>query len=136
MLATCGLCAGVSGADPRTPLIDPTQAPPGYGAGRTDAAAGGAPPLPTEPVHLQMIARNGTLRLAVVNGRSVHTGDSLTVAGKSITVVAIGDESVVVEQDGRRQTLELVTHSGLSPLCATNASHRPSCRNDLPGASR
>ena len=136
-LAACGSGGSAWAADSHAALIDPTQPPPGYGANQAAAASGpGTTQAPANPVRLQMIAHSGGLRLAVVNGRSVHAGDSLTVAGKSLTVVAIGDDSIVLQQDGQRRTLELAPHTGPGPDCAANAMNRPPCRNDLHGAPR
>jgi hypothetical protein len=138
-LAALAACVGgpACAADSHATLIDPTQPPPGYGATQAGAASGpGATLPPPDPVRLQMIAHSGGLHLAVVNGRSVHAGDSLTVGGKSLTIVAIGDDSIVLQQDGQRRTLELAPRTGPRPDCAANASNRPPCRNDLHGATR
>jgi hypothetical protein len=117
-------------------LIDPTQPPPGYAtAAGADGRSADAAPVP-EPIKLQMVARNGSSRLAVVNGHRVRAGDSMTLDGKRVKVVAIGDDSVVLERDGNRQILNLIPRPASSLPCAAHSSHRPTCRDDLLGASR
>jgi hypothetical protein len=117
-------------------LVDPTQPPPGYAATQASPDARSSPAAAPEPIRLQMIARNGSLRLAVVNGRRVRAGDWITLDGKSTKVVAIGDDSVVLDQDGHRQTLELIPRAGVSLRCAAQSSQRPTCRDNLLGASQ
>jgi hypothetical protein len=98
------LAAAAGAAD----LADPTQPPPGYGASqRADdpQSANSAPTL--EPVQLQMIARDGSQRLAVVNGHRVRAGDAITLDGKAAKVMAIHDDSIVLDRDGRHQKVEL-----------------------------
>ena len=46
---------------------------------------------------LQMIARDGTAPLAVVNGHRVRSGDAITLDGKSVRVVAIHDDSIELD---------------------------------------
>ncbi len=133
-LLAAGLAGAAYGAPPSAGLIDPTQPPAGYLASLAGPDGAAAPP--PEPVRLQMIARNGAARLAVINGHRVRSGDSLTLAGKSSTVVAIRDDAVVLEQEGRRQTLELIPHIGVRAPCGADASRRPSCRDDSPGVPR
>ena len=133
MLVASGLCAPAGAAG----LVDPTQPPPGYAATAAGTDARSAPvDIAPEPVRLQMIARNGSSRLAVVNGYHVHAGDSITLDGKSAQVVSIGDASVVLLKDGHRQILELTPRSALGLVCAAHSSHRSNCRDDLLGASR
>ena len=130
------IAAGLNTPAGAAGLVDPTQPPPGYSA--TAAGADGhtlnAAPVP-EPIRLQMIARDGSQRLAVVNGRRVRAGDSMMLDGKRVKVVSIGDASVVLDQDGHRQTLDFNPRS-TSIVCASPSSRRPSCRDDLLGASR
>jgi len=118
-------------------LVDPTQPPPGYAAAPAGAEAAAAPGTPApEPIRLQMVARSGSARLAVVNGQRVRAGDSLTLDGKRVTVAAIREDSVVLLRDGRRDVLELIPRPASSPGCAAHSPSGPSCRGDLPGASR
>jgi len=117
------------------PLVDPTQPPPGYAATQASADGRSAPAAAPDPIRLQMIARNGLQRMAVVNGRRVRAGDSMMFDGKRVKVVSIGDASVVLDQDGHRQILDLNPRSA-SIACASPSSRRPSCRDDLLGASR
>jgi len=103
--AVAGSAAGVS---------DPTEPPPGYratqhGTGPQSPDAAAAP----EAVRLQMIARDGSAWLAVVNGHRVRPGEAITLDGKSARVVAIRDDAVVLERDGHRQTVQLFLHRGL-----------------------
>jgi hypothetical protein len=100
-----------SAAASATGLTDPTQPPPGYGvAQRADEPqAGDSTPAP-EPVLLQMIARDGTAPLAVVNGHRVRSGDAITLDGKSARVVAIHDDSIELDRDGHRQMVEMTPH--------------------------
>jgi len=118
-------------------LVDPTRPPPGYGAtplsGDARSADTAAAP---EPIRLQMIARDATSHMAVVNGHRVRAGDSIPLDGSSVKVVKIDDDSVVLDQSGHRRILELKPRLALVPACASLASHRPTCRGDLPGASR
>src|SRR5579864_7421266 len=102
-----GLSAAASAAD----VVDPTQPPPGYGASQRagDPHSPDSMPMP-EAVKLQMIARDGSTRLAVVNGHRVRPGDAIMLDGKIATVVAIHDDSVVLDRDGRRQMVELMPH--------------------------
>ena len=99
-----GLSAAASAAD----IVDPTQPPPGYGAFQRPGDPQSAASIPApEPVHLQMIARDGSARMAIVNGYRVRAGDAMTLDGKSVKVVSIQDDSIVLEREGRRQILEL-----------------------------
>jgi hypothetical protein len=112
---TCALtflmAAGLSAAASAAEVIDPTQPPPGYGvsqrAGDPQSPDSNSPP---QPVRLQMIARDGSTRLAVVNGHRVRPGDAITLDGKSVKVLAIHDDSVELDRDGHPQILELVPH--------------------------
>jgi hypothetical protein len=89
-------------------LADPTQPPPGYGASQRADDPQSADSAPTlEPVQLQMIARDGTDRLAVVNGHRVRAGDAITLDGKAAKVLAIHDDSIELDRDGRHQMVEL-----------------------------
>jgi hypothetical protein len=131
LLMAVGLAAAASAAG----LADPTQPPPGYGA----LLHGSDPQSPDsmpEPVRLQMIARDGSQRMAVVNGHRVRPGDSIALDGKSVKVVAIGDDTVVLDRDGHRQLVELMPRKGLTVVCAANSSNRTGCRSDVPGAQR
>jgi len=130
MLACLGACAHAAG------VVDPTQPPPGYGAMQRS----GDPQLPDaaarpEPIRLQMIARNGASRLAVVNGQRVQVGDSITLDGKSARVVAIGDDSILLDRSGSRQLVQLSPHAQIKLACAAHSSNRPGCRNDTVGAA-
>jgi len=103
--AAAGAAAGAGG------LGDPTQPPPGYAAPQRPGdpqAPGLAAP---EPVRVQMIARQGSTRLAVVNGHRVRPGDAIALDGRSAKVVAIRDDAVVLDRDGSRQIVELVPHA-------------------------
>jgi hypothetical protein len=113
-----------------------TPAPGPWSALAAAVAAALARAGPSDPWRLQMIARNGGLRLAVLNGRGVHAGDDLTIDGKTVHVVAINDDSVVLKQDGRRQTLQLIPHAGANPVCSGSAPQPGACRRSSPGASR
>jgi len=117
-------------------LIDPTQPPPGFTL----------PPVPGEPnrgtarpepeqVHLQMIARSGNARLAVINGRSVHAGDQLALPGRNLRIVDIADAWVDLLDDGHQQRLELVPHPGLAPACPAGTPSGSGCRAVPPGVS-
>jgi len=107
MLMATGLSATASAAG----MVDPTQPPPGYGmsqhASDPQSPDSNSPP---QPVRLQMIARDGSTRLAVVNGHRVRPGDAITLDGKSVKVLAIHDDSVELDRDGHPQILELVPH--------------------------
>jgi hypothetical protein len=103
-----GAAAGAAG------IADPTEPPPGYRVPQHPAGAQAADALAApEPVKLQMIARDGSARLAVVNGHRVRTGETLTLDGKPAKVVAIRDDAVVLDRDGHRQTVQLFLHRGL-----------------------
>jgi hypothetical protein len=124
-------CSAASAAD----VADPTRPPPGYGASQraSDPQSPDASAAP-EPVQLQMIARDGSRHLAVVNGQRVRSGDLITLDGKSIRVVTVGDEAVVLDRDGHRQVLELIPRRGVSRACAADSSLRTACRTDVLGA--
>jgi opacity protein-like surface antigen len=98
------LASAASAAD----LVDPTRPPPGYGASQRadDPQAGDSTPAP-EPVQLQMIARDGTASLAVINGHRVRVGDGITLDGKTANVVAIHDDSIELDRNGHRQMVPL-----------------------------
>jgi hypothetical protein len=87
-----------------------------------------------EAVRLQMIARDGSTRLAVINGRRVRTGDAIQLDGASVKVTAIHDDSIELDRDGHRQLVQLSPRAGLSVRCANPSSDRLGCRNDAPGA--
>ena len=105
------MALGLGVAASATGIADPTQPPPGYGVPKQagEAQAGDAAPAP-EPVRLQMIARDGPVRLAVVNGQRVRPGEASTLDGKSVKVVAIRDDSIVLDRDGHHQMVELTPH--------------------------
>jgi hypothetical protein len=129
------LATSLGGAAFAAGMVDPTQPPPGYGASQRGADAQSDTPAAPEPVRLQMIAHDGASHLAVVNGRRVRTGDTITLDGKRVKVAAIRDDSVVLERDGQRQVIDLMPHIGVSLACAAHSADRPSCRNATLGAS-
>jgi hypothetical protein len=90
-----------------TGIVDPTQPPPGYGVAQR--ASEDSTPAP-EPVRLQMIAHDGSAQFAVVNGQRVRPGEAIRLDGKSVKVVAIRDDSIVLDRDGHRQMVELTPH--------------------------
>jgi hypothetical protein len=135
-VCSCSLAFTAAASDDNLPISDPTRPPPGYGPVHAGGAADATAAPAQEPMRLQMIARSGSARLAVLNGRSVHPGDELTVAGKTVTIVAIQDGSVVLQQEGRRQTLELIPHAGSGAACAGGAPRSGACPRDPPGARR
>jgi len=97
-------------------VVDPTVPPPGYAPSqRAGEPQSPDSPPPPEAVRLQMIARNGAARLAVVNGHRVRAGDAIALDGKSAKVVAIRDDAVVLDREGRRQVVELTPHMRLKP---------------------
>ncbi|HEX4584379.1 MAG TPA: hypothetical protein VH183_06085 [Burkholderiaceae bacterium] len=103
LLMAVGLSAAASAAG----VADPTQPPPGYGV----SALAGADSIPTpEPIQLQMIARDGSARLAVVNGQRVRPGETIRLDGKNVKVVAIHDDAVVLDRDGHPQMVEMMPH--------------------------
>jgi hypothetical protein len=106
LAALIALCSSAMAA--AAGLVDPTQPPPGYGPAQRadDPQSGDATPAP-EPVQLQMIARDATAPMAVVNGHRVRPGDAITLDGKSVKVVAIHDESIELDRDGHRQMVQL-----------------------------
>ena len=110
LLMALGLGAAASAAD----VVDPTRPPPGYGAPQPAGDPQSPDPLP-EPVRLQMIARDGSQHMAVLNGRRVRPGDAITLDGKSVKVVAIRDDAVVLDRDGHRELVELTPRKGLRP---------------------
>jgi hypothetical protein len=105
---------GLSAAPWAAGVVDPTRPPPGYGA--PQHAGDPQPPdsLP-EPVRLQMVARDGSRRMAVLNGHRVRPGDAIALDGKRVKVVAIRDDAVVLDRDGRHELVELLPHKGLRP---------------------
>jgi hypothetical protein len=118
-------------------VLDPTRPPPGYRASEraTDPQSPDATGTPAaEPVSVQMIARDGSQRLAVINGHRVRSGDTITLDGKSARVVSVGDDVVVLDRGGHRQVLELMPRSGVSRVCAADSPVRTACRNDVLGA--
>ena len=104
-----GLSLGATAS--ATGIVDPTQPPPGYGVAQhaTDPRSEDSP-SPSEPVRVQMIAHDGSAHIAVVNGQRVRPGEAITLDGKSVRVVAIRDDSIVLERDGHRQMVELTPH--------------------------
>lgn len=131
------MVAGLGASAHATGVVDPTQPPPGYGArqraGDPQSPESAARP---DPVRLQMIARSGTSRLAVVNGRRVRAGDTITLDGKSARVVAIRDDSILLDRGGgRSQLVELSPHAQIKLACVAHSSDRPGCRNDALGAA-
>jgi hypothetical protein len=105
LLAAAGLNAAASAAG----VVDPTQPPPGYGVSQHASDPQSPDSIPTaEPVRLQMIARDGSARLAVVNGQRVRPGEAIRLDGKSVKVVAIHDDAVVLDRDGHRQTVQMM----------------------------
>ena len=125
------LWTGFAGAALATGVQDPTVPPPAYRTSQNGQAPQEAAP---EPVHVQMIARAGTRPMAVVNGRPVRVGERIDVDGKPVRVVAIRDESVVLDRDGKREIVSMTQRNGSRLVCATNSSNRTRCRNDAPGA--
>jgi hypothetical protein len=126
------LLAGVGASAAAAGLVDPTEPPPGYRAVRSgDPQSQEAAP---EPVRLQMIARNGAARIAVVNGHRVRTGETVALDGKNVTVAAIRDDSVVLDRGGHQQILELTPRAAMKAVCVVHSSDRPGCRNDALGA--
>lgn len=105
------MALGLGAAASATGIVDPTQPPPGYGVsqrpGEPRSEDSTAAP---EPVRLQMIAYDGSAHIAVVNGQRVRPGDAITLDGKSVRVVAIRDDSIVLDRDGQRQMVELTPH--------------------------
>jgi len=130
------MVAGLGASAHATGVVDPTQPPPGYGARqRAGDPQSPEPAARPEAVRLQMIARSGTSRLAVVNGRRVRAGDTITLDGKSARVVAIRDDSILLDRGGSRQLVELSPHAQIKLACAAHSSNRPGCRNDALGAA-
>ena len=108
------MAVGLSAAAFAAGVADPTQPPPGYGAS-LHASDPQLPDSMPEPVRLQMIARDGSQHMAVLNGRRVRPGDAITLDGKSVKVVAIRDDAVVLDRDGHRELVELTPRKGLRP---------------------
>jgi Type II secretion system protein B len=100
---------GLSAAPWAAGVVDPTRPPPGYGAPQ-QAGDPQRPDPPPEAVRLQMVARDGSQRMAVLNGHRVRPGDAIALDGKSVRVVAIRDDSIVLDRDGHRQMVELTPH--------------------------
>ena len=105
------MALGLGAAASATGIADPTQPPRGYGATQnaTDPRSEDSAPAP-EPVRLQMIAHDGSAQFAVVNGQRVRPGEAITLDGKSVKVVAIRSDSIVLDRDGHRQMVELTPH--------------------------
>jgi hypothetical protein len=105
------IAAALGAAASAAGIADPTQPPPGYGVSQraTDAGSENSTPTP-EPVRLQMVAHDGSAHIAVVNGQRVRPGEAITLDGKRVKVVAIRDDSIVLERDGQRQMVELTPH--------------------------
>ena len=105
------IALALGGAACATGITDPTQPPAGYGVSQRAGEARSEDATSTpEPVRLQMVAHDGSTRLAVVNGQRVRPGDEITLDGKSVKVVAIRDDSIVLDRDGQRQMVELTPH--------------------------
>jgi hypothetical protein len=103
--------AGLSGVALAAGLVDPTLPPPGYGALQRAGDAQSPDSIPTpQPIRLQMIARDGSARLAVVNGQRVRPGETIRLDGKNVKVVAIHDDAVVLDRDGHPQMVEMMPH--------------------------
>jgi hypothetical protein len=102
------------GAAAAADVVDPTRPPPGYGAPQHAGDPQSPDPLP-DPVRVQMIARDGSQHMAVLNGHRVRPGDAITLDGKSVKVVAIRDDAVVLDRDGHRELVELTPRKGLRP---------------------
>jgi hypothetical protein len=134
--ALVALLVTVSAGAAAAGVVDPTEPPPGYRAARTGDDKSQEASAAPEAVEVQMIARNGDERIAVVNGRRVRVGEAVQLDGKRVAVVAISDDSVVLARDGRRQTFELMPRTGIKLVCAAQPSDRPECRNDAPGGRR
>lgn len=111
LLTALGLTAAAASA---AGVADPTQPPPGYGAPQHAGDPQSPEPLP-EPVRLQMVARDGSQRMAVLNGHRVRPGDAITLDGKSARVVAIRDDAVVLDREGHRELVELTPRKGSRP---------------------
>jgi hypothetical protein len=108
LLMAAGLSAGASAADV---VADPTQPPAGYGVSQRAGDPQSPDPISLpQPIRLQMIARDGSTHLAVVNGLRVRPGDAIALDGKNVKVVAIHDDSVVLDRDGHRELVELIPH--------------------------
>ena len=117
LLMAAGLSAAASAADvvaaaPAADVVaDPTQPPAGYGVSQRAGDPQSPDPISLpQPIRLQMIARDGSTHLAVVNGLRVRPGDAIALDGKSVKVVAIHDDSVVLDRDGHRELVELTPH--------------------------
>ena len=110
LLMVLGLSAGAHAAG----VADPTQPPPGYGAPQHAGDPQSPQELP-EPVRLQMVARDGSQHMAVLNGHRVRPGDAITLDGKSVRVVAIRDDAVVLDREGHRELVELTPRKGSRP---------------------
>jgi hypothetical protein len=76
-------------------------------------------PAAAEPARLQMILRGpGEHRSAIVDGRALRVGDSLTVEGGNARVIRITESALVVRRDGQRaETIELVPGSARAVRC-------------------
>lgn len=97
--------AALGPAAASAPLTDPTQPP---AAVRPADTTGEPAPPPAEP-RLQMIVRGpGELRSALIDGRSVRTGERLTWNNRPMRVLRITDHSVELGAGDSRATLELV----------------------------
>ena len=107
LLLACALLLSARGASGE-PLQDPTR-PPGWTA--TGAVAVPAAAAVEAPVFaVSMLKLSPSLRLAVVNGRSVREGDTVDGA----TVVAIAADGVTLDFQGRR--LKADAPGGEKPL--------------------
>lgn len=92
------------------PMNDPTlppaaaQAEPAENTGTHTTPAAAEPPL-----RLQMIVRGpGEVRSAIVDGKAVRVGDTLTVQGESVRVLRISNSALVLQHaDQSTETLEL-----------------------------
>jgi len=104
------IAAGLGSAASAAGVADPTQPPPGYGVSQRATDAGSDSTPAPEPVRLQMVAHAGSSHIAVVNGQRVRPGEAITLDRKRVKVVAIRDDSIVLERDGHREMVELTPH--------------------------
>lgn len=113
-------------------IADPTLPPPGYDARQR---AGADWPVQPEPIRLQMIAGAGASRLAVVNGQRVKAGDTIRVDGRPVQILAIRDDSVLLERAGQRQAIRIAPRVPNGIVCSP---HRCSagCPNQAPGGAQ
>jgi len=133
MRALCALVwIGLAAAALASGVQDPTVPPPAYRVSQNGQPQ--AQEAAPEPVSVQMIARQGTRPMAVVNGRRVRVGERIDLDGKPVRVVAIRDDAVVLDRGGHHEIVSITQRDGPRLVCATNSSNRRGCRNDAPGA--